>query len=194
MRIFRSFTLALACAMILCGLFTVSAFAASYEEYSYAGVVLPKLPDDEYTFYRIGLLDGQYYCWVTPEDFDCGAGGLSNYNKNGHAYYVNDGEWVYYGTETLVDVMNIWADHDLTYQGTKFVTASDPVVTIITIPDPPPSIEDFLSGAGQIFTSAISWVGNVGSTILQQPLLLAFCALPLCGIGIGVFRRLRGID
>lgn len=55
----------------------------------------------------------------------------------------------------------------------------------------PFTIKKFLSNVGQILTSTVSWVGNVGSTILQQPLLLAFCALPICGIGIGVFRRLR---
>lgn len=61
---------------------------------------------------------------------------------------------------------------------------------IILTPRPNP-VKAFLTSVGQIFASAVSWVGDVGSTILQQPLLLAFTALPLCGLGIAVFRRLK---
>ena len=51
-------------------------------------------------------------------------------------------------------------------------------------------MEAFLSAAGEIFTTAIGWVTTVGSTIVEEPVLLTFTALPLCGIGIGVFKRL----
>lgn len=55
----------------------------------------------------------------------------------------------------------------------------------------PFTVTKFMNHIGQILTSAVSWVGNVGSTILQQPLLLAFTVLPLYGLGIAVFRRLK---
>ena len=48
-----------------------------------------------------------------------------------------------------------------------------------------------LTAAGEVFTSAIGWVGTVASTITEQPVLLLFCvAVPLCGIGVGMFGRL----
>lgn len=55
-------------------------------------------------------------------------------------------------------------------------------------------MEAFLSAAGDIFTAAIGWVSTVGSTIVANPVLLTFTALPLCGIGIGFFRRLINVN
>lgn len=61
---------------------------------------------------------------------------------------------------------------------------------------------EILSAVGSVFSSAIGWVGQVGSTIagttttesgtvFNNPVLLLFCvAVPLCGIGIGIFKRL----
>lgn len=52
-------------------------------------------------------------------------------------------------------------------------------------------MSDLLTAAGSVFTSAIGWVGTVASTITEQPVLLLFCvAVPLCGIGVGMFKRL----
>lgn len=48
-----------------------------------------------------------------------------------------------------------------------------------------------LTAAGDVFTSAIGWVGDVATAITGQPVLLLFCvAVPLCGIGVGMFKRL----
>lgn len=60
----------------------------------------------------------------------------------------------------------------------------------------------FLNAVGQVFTFAIARVGDVGDLFLatnsegalENPLLLAFCALPLCGIGIGFFKRLINVN
>lgn len=42
-----------------------------------------------------------------------------------------------------------------------------------------------------VFTAAIGWVGTVASTIASQPILLLSCvAIPLCGLGVGMFKRL----
>lgn len=50
---------------------------------------------------------------------------------------------------------------------------------------------DILTSVGTVFTSAIGWVGTVANTIAEQPILLLVCVgVPLCGIGIGMFKRL----
>lgn len=37
----------------------------------------------------------------------------------------------------------------------------------------------------------ISWVGTTASTIAAQPILLLACVgIPLCGLGVGMFKRL----
>ena len=50
---------------------------------------------------------------------------------------------------------------------------------------------DILTSVGTVFTSAIGWVGTVANTIAGQPILLLVCVgVPLCGTGIGMFKRL----
>lgn len=56
------------------------------------------------------------------------------------------------------------------------------------------TVATFLQNVGTIFTSAIGWVATVGSTVAAEPILLTFCALPLCGIGVGFFKRLMRVD
>lgn len=52
-------------------------------------------------------------------------------------------------------------------------------------------MSDILSAVGSVFTSAIGMVGEVASTVAGQPILLLACvAVPLCGIGVGMFKRL----
>jgi len=42
-----------------------------------------------------------------------------------------------------------------------------------------------------VFTAAIGWVGDVATTIAGQPILLLACVgIPLCGLGVGMFKRL----
>lgn len=48
-----------------------------------------------------------------------------------------------------------------------------------------------LTAVGDVFTAAIGWVGDVGTTITGDPVLMLFCvAVPLVGLGIGIFKRL----
>jgi len=63
-----------------------------------------------------------------------------------------------------------------------------------------------LTNIGTVFTSAIGWVTTVANTIagttttgtgseavttLNNPVLFLFCvAVPLCGLGVGMFKRL----
>lgn len=51
-----------------------------------------------------------------------------------------------------------------------------------------------LSDATSIVTEALSWVGQVVSTVTGAPLLLLFVILPLVGLGIGLFRRLINVQ
>lgn len=60
--------------------------------------------------------------------------------------------------------------------------------------DPTPAavtVSTFVGDIGTVFTASIGWVGTVASTIAGQPILLIACvAIPLCGLGVGMFRRL----
>ena len=55
------------------------------------------------------------------------------------------------------------------------------------------TVATLLSSIGEVFTSAISWAGTVGSTIVKTPLLLLFCAIPLVGLGVGLFKRFLNV-
>lgn len=53
------------------------------------------------------------------------------------------------------------------------------------------TVATLLSSVGTVFTQVISWAGTVGTTIVSDPVLLLYCiAVPLCGIGVGMFGRL----
>lgn len=50
---------------------------------------------------------------------------------------------------------------------------------------------DMISAITSVFTAAIGWVGQVATTIAGQPILLLACVgIPLCGLGVGMFKRL----
>lgn len=56
-----------------------------------------------------------------------------------------------------------------------------PAVTIATL----------LTSVGSVFTKVIGWVGDVAATIADEPILLLACVgIPLCGLGVGMFKRL----
>lgn len=53
------------------------------------------------------------------------------------------------------------------------------------------TVASLLTSIGSVFTAAIGWVGTVASTIADEPILLLACvAIPLCGLGVGMFKRL----
>lgn len=53
------------------------------------------------------------------------------------------------------------------------------------------TMASLISSIGDVFTAAIGWVGSVASTIAGQPILLLACVgIPLCGLGVGMFKRL----
>lgn len=48
-----------------------------------------------------------------------------------------------------------------------------------------------MASVGEVFTAAIGWVGSVAATIAEEPILLLACVgIPLCGLGVGLFKRL----
>lgn len=48
-----------------------------------------------------------------------------------------------------------------------------------------------LTNIGLVFTEAMDWVGDVATAITSSPVLELFCvAIPLCGLGVGMFKRL----
>ena len=50
---------------------------------------------------------------------------------------------------------------------------------------------ELISAISSVFTAASGWVGTVATTIAGQPILLISCvAIPLCGLGVGMFKRL----
>ena len=50
---------------------------------------------------------------------------------------------------------------------------------------------DLITAITSVFTAAIGWVGTVGTTVAAQPILLLSCVgVPLCGLGVGLFKRL----
>lgn len=55
------------------------------------------------------------------------------------------------------------------------------------------TVATLIASASDVFGAAIDCVGSVASTIASQPILLLACVgVPLCGIGIGMFKRLLG--
>lgn len=50
---------------------------------------------------------------------------------------------------------------------------------------------ELIASITSVFTAAIGWVGTTDSTIAAQPILLLACVgVPLCGLGVGLFKRL----
>lgn len=50
---------------------------------------------------------------------------------------------------------------------------------------------ELIASITSVFTAAIGWVGTTASTIAAQPILLLACVgVPLCGLGVGQFKRL----
>ena len=53
------------------------------------------------------------------------------------------------------------------------------------------TIASLITNVGTVFTNAIEWVGEVAATVAGEPILLLGCVgVPLCGLGVGLFKRL----
>ena len=50
---------------------------------------------------------------------------------------------------------------------------------------------DLITAVTTVFTAAIGWTATVASTIASNNILLLSCVgIPLCGLGVGMFKRL----
>ena len=53
------------------------------------------------------------------------------------------------------------------------------------------TLSSLVTSIGSVFTTVIGWAGEVASTIASEPILLLACVgVPLCGLGVGLFKRL----
>lgn len=53
------------------------------------------------------------------------------------------------------------------------------------------TIATLLESVGTVFTTSIGWVGAVADEIVAHPLLMLGCVgVPLCGIAVGMIKRL----
>lgn len=51
---------------------------------------------------------------------------------------------------------------------------------------------DFLTGLAPLITQGFTWIGTVGSTIVETPLLMLGVGFFIIRKSVGVFRRLLG--
>lgn len=53
------------------------------------------------------------------------------------------------------------------------------------------TVASLLTGVGSVVTAAVGWVGDFAGAIADNPiLLLGVVSVPLCGIGVGLIKRL----
>lgn len=55
------------------------------------------------------------------------------------------------------------------------------------------TIASLMESMGTIFTTAISWVGEVAETVASQPLLLMGVIFGFAFVGVGLFKRLLSL-
>lgn len=55
------------------------------------------------------------------------------------------------------------------------------------------SIGAITDAVGDMFEAGMTMAGTVGTTVVNNPLLLVFVVVPLVGLGIGIFRRLLNL-
>ena len=55
------------------------------------------------------------------------------------------------------------------------------------------TVATLMETIGTMFTTAISWVGDVAETIGSHPILILGVLLPIIGLGIGFFKRLMHV-
>lgn len=52
------------------------------------------------------------------------------------------------------------------------------------------TVTSVLTEIGNIVTQGLAWAGNVVTFVMDNPLILIFCAIPLVGLGIGMVKRM----
>lgn len=161
--------------------------------FSYNGVNFPELPEHDETKYPYAFIvssDGSY-CLNFVSSPPCSYSG--SFKPSGSfilwIYDIENQSWVFSadgsGGKFYPFSALIWSSSDVldVDDGSLVFAGSDPVPIVDTAP--------LMDETGSLFSSVIGWVGDVAGTIVDNPILLLFCiAVPLCGIGVGFFRRL----
>lgn len=53
------------------------------------------------------------------------------------------------------------------------------------------SLSSMIGNIGSVFEAAIGWVGTIAATVGKEPILFLACVgIPLCGLGVSMFKRL----
>lgn len=55
------------------------------------------------------------------------------------------------------------------------------------------SLSGILDNIGSLFTSAMGWMGSVGTAVVSTPLLLVGVLVGFIGIGVSLFKRLTHV-
>ena len=55
------------------------------------------------------------------------------------------------------------------------------------------TLATLLTDIGSVFSTAITWVGEVAEVIVSNPLLLIGCIIGFVGLGVGLFKRLMRV-
>ena len=135
--------------------------AATVEQYSYNGVVLPKLPTSDSSYAIIGVLDGQYYLKLTDAIITLDADGTFAF-RSSKDYVVSGNSWVL--LDSTVSAVVFWANTNLRSASSGIVVeASEPVVVYVEVPDQPVvlNINDVLS----VFSGVGSWLAGAVSSM-----------------------------
>lgn len=69
-----------------------------------------------------------------------------------------------------------------------------PTVTVSWPRPPEPTASEItISSIDALVLAAIGWVSAVCSIVFGTPILLIFTVLPLIGLGVGIFKRIKGV-
>lgn len=66
-----------------------------------------------------------------------------------------------------------------------------PVEITVTWPQPS-ALDVIIDSINALFLAGLGWVNTIAQTVFASPLLLMFTVLPLVGLGVGIFYRLKG--
>lgn len=56
----------------------------------------------------------------------------------------------------------------------------------VTVAD---TVESLISIIGALVTGAVGWIGTSVTMLVDHPLLLGLCLIPMLSVGIGLIRR-----
>ena len=53
---------------------------------------------------------------------------------------------------------------------------------------------EMITTVSSIVTAAAGWAASFGEMIVETPILMLFVAIPLVGLGVGLFKRLLRVN